>query len=111
MNEGYRYFDEREDRYLEPALAAMKRLARTGLPFEINTGAISRGYRTSPYPSEILLRELCGMGGQIMINSDSHDVRTIGAGFDQALALALRCGFRHILVLKPGGGFERVQIG
>lgn len=111
VNEGCRYFDEKADRYLGPALAAMERLAKMGLPFEINTGAIARGYRTSPYPSEILLRELFAMGGQIMINSDSHDARTIGASFDQALALALRCGFRQILVLKPGGGFDRIKIG
>ena len=55
--------------------------------------------------------KLHAMGGQIMIDSDSHDARTIGAGFAQAEALAIRCGFTHTLVLAPGGGFQRVPIG
>ena len=57
FNEGYKHFDETKDAYLEPALAAMKKLNGQGLPFEMNTGAISRGYRTAPYPNPVLLRE------------------------------------------------------
>lgn len=110
FNEGYRYFDEACDAYLEPALAALKKLNRDGVPFEINTGAISRGYRTEPYPSRILLRELHNMGGQIIINSDSHSAGSIAFRFDQALKLAADCGFTHTLVLAPEGGFRKVQI-
>lgn len=111
FNEGYRHFDETADAYLEPALAAMKKLNAQGLPFEINTGAISRGYRTQPYPSHILLKELKQMGGRIMINSDSHQASTIAYRFDQAVRLALECGFTRTCVLRPGGGFDEVEIG
>lgn len=110
FNEGYRYFDESADAYLEPALAAMKKLNALGLPFEINTGAISRGCRKEPYPNKILLRELRAMGGQIIINSDSHHADTISYRFDQAREIAIRCGFTHSLVLAPGGGFHRVEL-
>lgn len=110
FNEKDKRFDDTKDAYLEPALAAMKKLNAEGLPFEINTGAISRGYRNTPYPSRILLKELHDMGGRIIINSDSHSASNIGFRFEQACRLALECGFTHTWVLKPGGGFERREI-
>lgn len=110
FNQDYVHFDETKDEYLEPALAAMKKLNGEGIPFEINTGAISRGYRKEPYPSEILLKELHDMGGRIIINSDSHRHDTICYRFDQAVSLAKRCGFTHSLILKPGGGFRKVEL-
>ena len=110
FNEGYSCFDETKDDYLEPALAAMRRLNDACLPFEINTGAISRGYRTEPYPNKLLLKELCSMGGRIMINSDSHHADTIGFHFEQALKIAWECGFRRLTVLRPGGGFREIEL-
>ena len=106
----FRHFDPTRDEFLEPALAAMKKLNAQGLPFEINTGAISRGYRTEPYPSKQLLRELCRMGGRIMINSDSHSVDTIGFHFAEAAKLASECGFTHTWALAPGGGFRKIEL-
>jgi histidinol-phosphatase (PHP family) len=110
FNEAYRYFDETKDDYLEPALNAMKKLHSQGLPFEINTGAMSRGYRTAPYPNPILLRELHAMGGRIMINSDSHSVDTIAYAFDQAGKIAYECGFRKVTVWSKDG-FREIPLG
>ena len=109
FNEGYKHFDETKDAYLEPALAAMKKLHGQGLPFEMNTGAISRGYRTAPYPNPILLRELHAMGGRIMINSDSHSADTIANAFDQAQRIAYECGFRKVTVLTSKG-FQEISL-
>lgn len=50
------------------------------------------------------------MGGRIMINSDSHNINTIGYHFEQAKRLALECGFKRAVVLKPGGGFREIEI-
>ena len=110
FNEAYRYFDETKDDYLEPALNAMKKLHSQGLPFEINTGAMSRGYRTAPYPNPILLRELHAMGGRIMINSDSHSADTIAYAFDQAGKIAYECGFRKVTVWSKDG-FREIPLG
>lgn len=85
----------------------MHKLAALGIPFEINTGAMSRGYRSAPYPSAALLKELCACGGRILINSDSHSADTIGYGFKQAQELAVVCGFKSVCALKLGGGFRR----
>ena len=87
----------------------MRELNKAHIPFEINTGAMSRGFRKEPYPSALLLRELNQMGGTIMINSDSHRTDTIGWQFETAARLAVSCGFDGYYALLPGGGFQKIR--
>ena len=89
-------FDEPHTRYpiVPPsARAAMERLIRAGKIFEINTGAISRGYRQTPYPAEPLLRLLREMDGKILFTADAHRACDVAFGYAEAVALARRCGF------------------
>ena len=89
-------FDEPHTRYpsVPPsARAAMERLIRAGKIFEINTGAISRGYRQTPYPTEPLLRLLREMDGKILFTADAHRACDVAFGYAEAVALACRCGF------------------
>ncbi len=103
FNEGNRHFDENSSIYREQGMAALEKLLGSNLPFEINTGAISRGYRKEPYPSMFFLKEIKARGGRIMINSDSHHTSTIGYGFRQAKELAEAAGFGSVCVLSPDG--------
>ena len=48
FNEGGAMFDETDPRYLALGYEAIDALLEKDLVFEVNTGAISRGYRTSP---------------------------------------------------------------
>jgi len=77
--------------------------------FKINTGAISRGYRTAPYPGPKLLRAVRDMGGRICVTSDSHSADTVVCAFAQAVELARSCGFREAMVLTSGG-FQAVEL-
>ena len=89
-------FDEPHTRYpiVPPsARAAMERLVRAGKIFEINTGAISRGYRQTPYPAEPLLRLLREMDGKILFTADAHRACDVAFGYAEAVELACRCGF------------------
>ena len=88
--------------YRDAAYAAMEKLNAAGKIFEINSGAISRGWRTTPYPSEELLRHLNSIGGRICISSDAHCAAHIDYAFDRCEALALSCGFREIWQLGAG---------
>ena len=97
-NERKPLYDTRSPIYLDAAFAAMDTLAAAGKIFEINTGAISRGYRTTPYPAPELLRRLREIGGRICISSDAHSVEAIVCGFDAAEALARACGFKEYWV-------------
>lgn len=109
-------FDEREQlydaaskAYLEAAFAAMEPLVRAGKIFEVNTGAISRGYRTVPYPAKNLLQHLHALRGRICLNSDAHSADGIACAFDCAIELIKACGFGEIWMLTAQG-FKPVAI-
>lgn len=95
FNEQVHAIDEESPRYLHRALEVMEYVVKQGVAFEINTGAVARGYRTTPYPSPILLRRLKEFGGEIILNSDCHHAPQLCFGFDQAVELAQAAGFTH----------------
>lgn len=102
-NEGGKYFDESDKRYRNAALEAVEALLPTGKPFEINTGAISRGVRTTPYPAPFILKEIHDMGGKIILNGDSHNAASLLCAYTQATELAIFCGFTAATILSPEG--------
>lgn len=102
FNEKHPVFDTQHPRYRDAAVAAMERLVAADKIFEINTGAISRGWRTTPYPSAQLLRQLGRLGGRILISSDAHAASGISCYFKEAAALARECGFREAFMLSDG---------
>jgi histidinol-phosphatase (PHP family) len=99
FNEGDRLFDSSDKRYLSPALEALEALAARDVIFEINTGAMSRGYRSQPYPAEPLLGFLREKGGRVCITSDCHSRENLLYGFHDALSLAKSRGFREQWIL------------
>lgn len=83
--------------------------AATGCIFEVNTGPVWRGYRTTPLPNETLLYVLKKLGADVMISSDSHSVDTLDFCTDELTAHLREIGFRHVMTLS-GGRFKRVPI-
>ena len=102
-NEGGKYFDESDKRYRNAALEAVEALIPKGKPFEINTGAISRGVRTTPYPAPFILKEIHDQGGRIILSGDSHTAEGLLCAYEQATELAKSCGFTTACVLSPDG--------
>ena len=51
--------------------------------FEINTGAISKGYRTVPYPAADQIGYIKSRGGVLILSSDSHAAGTVCSGFEE----------------------------
>ena len=98
FDEKEHFFDETSLRYRAAALDAMDALVSAGKIFEVNTGAISRGWRTTPYPSRWDLEQLKRRNAQVTISSDSHGVGTVDCAFDRAKALLEACGFEEIRV-------------
>ena len=70
-------FDEKDERYIKAWQAAADKLIKADIPFEINSGAISRGYRTTPYPSPEIKEYILKNGGRFIYNSDSHHKDTV----------------------------------
>lgn len=110
FNEGGRRFREDDLRYRAAALEALEAVMERDVIFEINTGAMSRGYRSIPYPAPFLLKTIREKGGRVCITSDSHSAQTIVHAFPQAAALAEACGFREVWVLTKDG-FRSVEVG
>ena len=83
FNEGDKYFSTCHPRYIKAVDNALERLIKTGKPFEINTGVISRGYRKKPYPSQEIIDKIKNLGGKFVVNSDSHSAKNIAYYFDK----------------------------
>lgn len=103
LNRHNRYFDENSARYRAIALSALRKLKDTGLILEVNTGAMSRGYRAAPYPAPFLLEEAAVLHMPVMINSDAHTPDGLNSHFDAAVGLCRRCGIRQIQYVTSGG--------
>ena len=105
-NEGCKYFDVYEEKYKKLALDALDALCGHGYIFEINSGAVAKGYRKTPYPADFILRRLAEKGEKIMINSDTHATNTILFGYDTALEYARSVGYKSIVIWENGGFTE-----
>lgn len=103
LNAGNRFFDEADPRYQKAALAALHAVDPRASVLEINTGGVSRGYRTMPYPALFLLKEWHDMNGRIILTSDSHSPDTVVFGYQQAAELAKAAGFDHSMLLTMDG--------
>ena len=109
FNERGDIFDFTDKKYKNIALEALEYLISKDKIFEINTGGISRGYRTRPYPDDFILRYIVEHGGRVMLNSDAHSPENIMFGFDKAQEFARSCGARELTVMK-NGRFEQIDI-
>ena len=82
---------------------------RPKIVFEINTGAISRGYRTTPYPDIPVLKYLVKKSARLMINSDTHAVGTLDYAYDKAIEHLKNAGANKVYRLRETG-FEEILI-
>ena len=80
-------FDTHHPRYVAAWQKAVDQLVQYDVPFEINTGAISRGYRTSPYPNEEMIAYIKAHGGRFVLSSDAHSTDAIAYRFEDYKAL------------------------
>lgn len=95
FNENDKLFDTKNEKYTSYWKDAADYLTQFGVPFEINTGAISRGYRTLPYPQTEIISYIQQNGGKLILCSDSHAKETIGFRFDD---------FEHLLNIDCEAG-------
>jgi len=107
FNEDGGFFDEAEPRYRAAALDALHAADPVETLLEINTGAMSRGYRKTPYPALFLLREWRDMGGRVILTADAHRAGDIVYGYAQAAELARAAGFGRSTLLTLSGREER----
>lgn len=103
------FFDQESaeyKRYVSEAIAVLSEKIKL---FELNSGSIARGYRTTPYLTPYILKELKARGCGIIISSDCHDKHFLDCYFNDGLKLLKECGFTEYYVLKENG-FTAIEI-
>ena len=95
--EKYPFLDTGHPRYRKAALDALHSLLSQGALLEINTGAISRGWRTQAYPEDFLLEEMGKWGARAILSSDAHRKEDLLFGLEEARQ---RCEARGITLVN-----------
>ena len=82
-----RIFEDTETAFREGRVNRLEQLGviRAGNKpvFEINTGAMAKGYRTVPYPAADQIEYIRSKGGVLILSSDSHSTGTICHAFEE----------------------------
>ncbi len=102
-SEKRKFFDETSKEYLDAAFETAEVLAKKIPFFEVNTGAISRGYRKTPYPSIPIIKRLKELGFGAVITSDCHDRESLDCNFDEATEILKLCGFKEKYIFTEEG--------
>lgn len=100
FNEINKLIDTSEKRYIKAANKALDVLLKTDAIFEINTGAISRGYRTEAYPEKWMIDKIANANKKFVINSDTHSCDTIDCKFDEVKKYLDDKGYEYITSLR-----------
>lgn len=77
------WFDETAPWYLGQLEATADAAARAGVPVEVNTGAISRGWLDDAYPSKPFRDLLRARGVRFVLSSDAHAAAAVDCAFDR----------------------------
>ncbi|MBR7133015.1 MAG: histidinol-phosphatase HisJ family protein [Clostridia bacterium] len=108
-NELRNFIDTTSKEYLNYGYEAINNLKGKIPLFEVNTGAIARGYRTTPYPQTEFLREFKNCGFGVVITSDCHNKDFIDCYYSEARELLLEAGFNTKWILTANG-FKEVEL-
>jgi histidinol-phosphatase (PHP family) len=80
----------------------LKEIIKTDCIFEVNTGAITRGIRSTVYPAENLLHLLKKENAKIMLSSDSHQIETLNGCFEETKKYLINLGFTKVYTISKG---------
>ena len=83
FNEGNKLFSEKNERFVKAYKKAVNEIIPYNIPFEINTGVVSRGYKSVPYPSTEIIEYIKSCGGRFVLSSDSHSKDTLCFDFEK----------------------------
>lgn len=110
FNEKFPYFDESEDWYKSELKEMAKAISKSGIATEINSGAVSRGWLSKPYPSEYFLNLLHENGIPIAITADAHSAENLDYDFEKSVALAKKIGYTEVIYDIDKAGYKFCKI-
>jgi histidinol-phosphatase (PHP family) len=100
FNEQLPLIDINHPRYVRAYTRALEKLLKSPVIFEINTGAISRGYRKGPYPDDNMIDIIAKSGKPFAICSDTHSVDSVATNLEIEREKLEKKGYKYIKSLK-----------
>lgn len=110
FNEKYPLFDENESWYKTELKEMAESISKSGRATEINSGAISRGWLSKPYPSLYFLEKLHENKVPVAITADAHAAENLDCAFDESLLLAKKAGYTEIIYDIDKAGYKFCKI-
>lgn len=87
--------DETDDAYRRCALDALRRISSVTRRFEVNTGAMARKLKSTPYPADFILKEILSLDCSVILSSDAHRAVNIDYAFSETAAYLREIGFKY----------------
>ena len=100
---------EYSEQYWDCAEEALEAMLPAVKVVEVNTGAMSRGWRKEAYPADRILRKIRALGGNIMVSADSHQAQHVDYAFDETVDRLRSLGFASVMEMTKQG-FREVSI-
>ena len=100
FNERLPMIDISNPRYVKAYTEALDKLLKSPTIFEINTGAISRGYRTGPYPDDNMIDIIAKSGKPFAICSDTHNIESVDCNLEAEREKLESKGYAYIKSLQ-----------
>lgn len=97
------FIDIESKKYKSLAIEALAALREGCEFFEVNTGAIGRGHRTTPYPAPFILREMRERGCKLILSSDCHNRDFLDCHFGETKEYLLANGISELYYLTDKG--------
>ncbi len=84
---------------------ALDRIAATGVAMELNTSGLQKSYEEMN-PGPEMLEMMCERGIPVVVGSDSHMPKRVGADFGEALSNLETAGYKAVSVFKERQRYE-----
>jgi histidinol-phosphatase (PHP family) len=95
--------DTESDFYRKKALETLHALRPFYDFYEVNVGAVGRGYRTSPYPAPFILKEMNALKCKLILTSDCHNADFLDYKFAETKEYIKALGTDELYYLGKGG--------
>ena len=102
-NIGSKYFNDKENWYLDLVDNYLKEIKKIGCVVEVNTGGVARYGEYCLYPSDEILGMLKDYDIALMLNSDAHIKENMDFYYDQALKKIKNTGINKLYYLTYDG--------
>ncbi len=109
-NVGNKFFNEKENWYLDIVEQCAKQIKQAGSVVEINTGGVVRYGKECLYPSDEILEMLRDMKIDLMLNSDAHKAENIDFYYEEMMQKMKDMHIKN-LTIRTKDGWETHEIG